>query len=254
MVPAIAQKPAGPPAGSPGFHRIGVHHPAGDIERVNVLLGDDVARQEAAHPPRLQTDFRIGRILAQNRVHMVPRCTTVVVRLKGDQFSEFPLVHPPDRILIQLIGTGLEIDLKAQLCAGGEPAAFLHRKTTGNIHGDRLGEIDMFPGLNCSCGLLGVKVGRCLDNHGVQLLPEQLLVTGQPGEPAAFRHIKLLPGLIHRVLEIVCQGHNVVVPILAKQVGDPPPTTTATDQANVYFRIGLGSSHKARTKQVDGYQ
>ena len=44
VVPAVACRLALAAAGAIGAHRFGVEHPGGDIQRMNVLLGDNVAR------------------------------------------------------------------------------------------------------------------------------------------------------------------------------------------------------------------
>ena len=74
-------------AGAIGADRLGVEHPGGDVQRMDVLLGDDVAGEQAIHAPGAQADLGVLRVLAQELVHAAPRRAALVIGLDGDDLA-----------------------------------------------------------------------------------------------------------------------------------------------------------------------
>src|ERR1019366_5981218 len=79
VVPAVACRLALAAAGAIGAQRLGVEHPAGDIERVDVLLRDHIAGEKAINAPGTQAHLGILWVLAQELVHAGPRLAGLVI-------------------------------------------------------------------------------------------------------------------------------------------------------------------------------
>ena len=94
----------------------------------------------------------------------------MVIGFGGDDLPDLAVVHGLHGLLVKLVGAGLEIHQEAELLGGGLFAALGDGLAAGHVHGNRLGEIDMFAGINRGGGLLGMEIGRALDDDGVELL------------------------------------------------------------------------------------
>ena len=172
--------------------------------------------------------------------------TALVIGFDRHDLADLAVVHGLHRLLVELVGARLEIHQEAELLRGGLLAALGDGLAAGHIHGNRLGQIDMLARLDSGGGLFGMEVGRALDHHGVELLLQQLAITGKPGIAVGGGHIELRPRLIRVVLEVVRHGDKVVAPVLLEQVGDPLPAVAAADQADINLRVGLGAAHQSR--------
>ena len=106
----------------------------------------------------------------------------LVIGLGGDDLADLAVVHGLDGLLVELVGAGLEIHEEAELLRGGLLAALGDGEAAGHVHRDGLGQIDMLAGVDGRGGLLGMEVGRAFDDHGVELLLQQLAVAVQAGE------------------------------------------------------------------------
>ena len=246
VVPAGAGGGALATAGAVGAQRGGVEHPAGDVERVNVLLGDDIAREQAIDAPGAQAGFGVLRVLAQELVHAGPRLTGLVIGLDGDELPELAVMHSLHRVLVELVGARLEIHLETELLRGGLLAALGDGLAAGDIDRNRLGEIDMLARVDSGGGLFGMEVRGALNDYRVELLLQQLAVAGEPGVAVGGGHVELRPRLIRVVLEVIRDGHNVVASVLLEQVGDPFAAVAAADEADINLRVRLGATHEFR--------
>ena len=66
-------------------------------------------------------------------------------------------------------------------------------QAAGHVDGDGLGDVDVLAGLDGGRRLLGMEVGRGLDDHGVELALQEFLVAGKAGEARAAGMLSLSP-------------------------------------------------------------
>ena len=151
------------------------------------------------------------------------------------------LEHAADRLLVGLVGPGLEIDQEAELLLRRFLAAVGDRLAPGHIDGERFGDVNMLAGVHRGRCLLGMKVRRRFDRHGVQLLLQQPLVAGQPGVPACSGNLQLSAEIIHTIPEVIGGRYNVITPVAGKKLGNPG----AVERPGSEQRGRYGNQHKA---------
>ena len=246
MVPAVAEERAGASAAAIGFDGVGVGDPGGDIQGVDVLLGDDIARDHAINAPGPQTHLRVLRGFAQLAVAVLKHQAGLILGIDGHQLAELALMDAGENLLVGRHGAGLEINKEHLLLPGRRPSAFGNGHAAGHVHRDRLGAIDVFPRGYRGRRLLRMEIRRADDGHRVELLLQQALVGGKPGEAVARQYIELLAGRIHAVLEVIGERHHVVIAVLGEQLGDPRSPPAAADDAEVDLRVGFGAPNQLR--------
>ena len=211
---------------------------------MDVLLGDDVAGEDAVHAPGTQLRLGVLRVFAQEFVHAVPRLAGLVVGFGGDDLADLAVVDGFDGVLVELVGAGLEIHQEAELVRGGLFAALGDGLAAGDVHGNGLGEIDVLAGINRGGGLLGMEIGRALDDDGVELLFQELAVARKAGVAVGGGDLKLLARSVGVVREVVRHRNEVVTAVLLEEVGDPFAAVAAADEADVDLRVGLGPAEQ----------
>ena len=63
-------------------------------------------------------------------------------------------MHAADRLLVELAGSGLEIDQHDAILLGPFAARLGHRLAAGHVDGDRLGAVDVAAGIDAGHRLL----------------------------------------------------------------------------------------------------
>ncbi len=163
----------------------------------------------------------------------------MIRRFTKGEFADRSFVHAANRLDVELVGTGLEIDQEAQPVAGGFLAAFFHGLAAGHIHGDGLGEIHVFSRCHAGRRMLRVEVRRRFHDDGIQLLLQHALVARQSGVTRFGFHIQLAAEVIETILEIVGRRHDVVATVFLEQFGNPRAAATAANEADIDLLIGL---------------
>ena len=179
--------------------------------------------RDAVDAPGSEPDFGIRGVFAQLGVTPLEHQAGLVFRINGDQLANAAVVDAGNDFLVGRHGAGLKINLERQLLLGGLPPALANRLAAGNIHGDGLGQINVFARLNGRRGLLGVKIGRALDGHGVHFLLQQPLVTRQSRNRLFDWHVEFLPGVIDPVLKVIRKPDDIVMAVFGQQLAIQAP-------------------------------
>ena len=243
---AIGHGRAGPSAGAVGAQGRGIKNPRGHIERVDVLLGDDVAGEGAVGAPGAQADLVVVRIVPEQRIHAAPGVAGLVGGFAGNNPANSARMHDAHRLLIGRVGAGLEIHQKDQFLLRGFAPALGHGLAAGHVHRNGLGAIDVLAGLDGRGGVFRVEIRRRLNHHRVELLFQKALVSGEAGEAPGLVHLELFSRRLRLVREIVRHGRQVVMAVFQEQVGDPRAAPAAADEAEVDFGIALGAAGQPR--------
>ncbi len=120
---------------------VGVHDPVHHVQRVDVLLGDDVAGEDLVETPGPQAILGIVRVIPPRVIHPLERAVGVVDGLAEGELAECTFAHPLQGLHVERVGAGLEIDEEAELLGGGLFAAVSDAVAAGHIDGDGLGDI-----------------------------------------------------------------------------------------------------------------
>ena len=167
-------------AGADGLDGVRPGEPGGHVDGVDVLLDDHVAAEGAGLIPGAEPLLRGGRGAV-----VVHAGGPGIARHAALQPADRTLVDPPQRLVVEVVGPGLEVDQVDELPGRGLPARLGDGHAAGHVHGHRLGEVDVLAGLDRGRGLLGMEVGRALDHHRVERRVEQPLVARERRVPAA---------------------------------------------------------------------
>ena len=130
----------------------------------------------------------------------------------------------------------LEINKKTELSDGCPSTSFFDAQTPGHVNSDGLGDVDMPTRIYGGGGLLGMKIRRALNCHGIYFL-EELHVALEPCVPAGIVDIQFVTEIVDFILEIVGAGGNPVSTMLSEQTSDPGAPNTAADHSNVDFGV-----------------
>jgi hypothetical protein len=138
---------------------------------VNVLLDDDVASEHLVHIERAET--RLARVGVECSV---PGAAGEIDGLDESDTADIAAVSALRRFLENGLRASLEIDEEADLAVrlfGGR----FDRVAAWDVHRDRLREVNMLAGIDGRGGMLGMIVGRRLDDDGVDLRSGELGVS-----------------------------------------------------------------------------
>ena len=155
----------------------------------------------------------------------------VIGGLAGDHGADVAGMHAAHRFLIELAGSGLEIDQHHALLLGPLAARLGHRLAAGHVDGDRLGGVDVAAGIDAGHAPApdGSKAGY--DDDGIRPGVQHPLVARQAAEGAILGHAQPLGRGLGAIGKIVRRGHELVSAMLLEQVGDPISPRAAPDQA-----------------------
>src|ERR1043166_6861626 len=151
---AVIGGPAAPPGGRADLERMRLQHPIADVDHVNVLLDDDVAREHAVVDPVAEPPFG-GRGVGPWRPGDVAR---EVVRLAAHDVADGARVNA----IHQLDERGAVADLKADVerqLAFGSLADLDDAPRAGGVDGDGLLAVDMLAAVTHASGGWGWKNG-----------------------------------------------------------------------------------------------
>ena len=181
-VPAGSDRPDLAAARAHGPQRRRLHDPVHHVQRVDVLLRDDVAGEDLVEAPGPQAVLAVLRVAAPGVVHPPEGTGRVIRRLAERNLSDgFLVVYAAQGLLIKRIGPRLEVDQKHQLLAGGLLAAVLDAQTAGDIDGGGLGQVRMLARLDqahdlyhsCPCWIVLLPGFWHIQNSiGVSLFPD----------------------------------------------------------------------------------
>src|SRR5690606_24372698 len=80
------------------------HHPVGDVNIVDVLLDDVIARGPGVVEPVAQLEFGVGPL---GEARIAPEPALVPIHLPGDDIADRAVVNPADRLLIARVVAAL---------------------------------------------------------------------------------------------------------------------------------------------------
>ena len=150
----------------------------------------------------------------------------------------------------ELVGSSLEIDQEAQFLFRGFPSAGPDGLATRDVHGDGFGDIDVLAGGDTRGGMLGMKIRRRFDDHGVQFLLQQTLVAGQSVVLPFRWDADFLAGSLGAIPEVVGRRHEVVAAVLLEQACDPGASAPAANDADI--DLGVGGIAKGKVRANHG--
>ena len=127
----------------------------------------------------------------------------------------------------------LVVDQERTLFLRRQPSGRLDCQTTGHIHGDRLGQVDMAASLDGVLGLLGMEVSDVLQRYRFHTAFNQSPATRQAREATRLFHLKGIATSVHGILEIVGQGVQLKSTMLLEEVGDPVSPSAATNHSQL---------------------
>src|SRR5689334_24713649 len=107
----------------------------------------------------------------------------------------------------------------------------------------------MLAGVHRRGGLLRMKIRWTFNDNGIQLLVQQFAIGGETGITLTRVHFELFPGGVCVLGKIVRNGDEVIPPVFLKEVGNPFPTASASDEPDVDFGAGVRASNQARVER-----
>src|SRR5215510_10512295 len=161
------------PADAHRLHRMRLHRPVDDIQNVDVLFDEDVARKRAVEDPVADAGLEVGHA----GFVLAPEVVRVIKALAQNDVSDLARVDALDHSAIALVVALLESDVNAdfalRLLAGGD-----HPLAALDVGRDRLFAVGVFARVDGGFQVLGVEIGRAGDKHKVDVLRlQELLVS-----------------------------------------------------------------------------
>lgn len=200
--------------------------------------------------PQAQADLGVGGVLPKGVHVAAPGNAGMVAGLAEGKLADGAAVDPLQSLDEELVGLSLEIDQEAQFLFRGFPSAGPDGLATRDVHGDGFGDIDVLAGGDTRGGMLGMKIRRRFDDHGVQFLLQQTLVAGQSVVLPFRWDADFLAGSLGAIPEVVGRRHEVVAAVLLEQACDPGASAPAANDADI--DLGVGGIAKGKVRANHG--
>src|SRR5262245_26874144 len=168
------------PADAHRLHRMRLHRPVDDVQNVDVLFDQNVARKSAVEDPVADARLEIGHA----RFVLASEVVRVIEALAENDVADLARVDALDHSAIALVVAFLESDVDAdfalRLLAGGD-----HPLAALDVGRDRLFAVGMFARVDGGFQVFGVEIGRTGNQHQVDVFRlHKLLVS-----PGAFEEV-----------------------------------------------------------------
>src|ERR1700735_879941 len=147
-----------------GFHWMSLQHPIADVDSMDILLQDDVARKYAVIQPVPEPPLCFWRVQMR---HFDER--TVVVCFRKRDFADSARMNAVDQFGERRSLADLESDFQAQVTLRFL-ADFEDALCTRNVHRHRLFAVGMFAGRDNRLQMSGMKIRWRRDYDRVQFL------------------------------------------------------------------------------------
>ena len=229
---------------SGAFDGMGTDGPVDDIQVVDVLLDDMVARQPGVEQPVTDLPLHVRPFLclvAHPVCHsrLNPESAHVPVALSGDDVSDIAVVDTFQNFQIVLLVTALGSRDNAQILFFSQFGAGDHRTDTGRIDGNRLFHKDVLSGFDGGFQVPGPEMRRGRhDDHvdvrrknmfkGIKSLKHRVLCHGQIALGQLF--LQTIVGLFQMIPEQIPHGRDHDIGGRFHTVnGRPCPAAAAAD-------------------------
>src|SRR5262245_24485991 len=190
------------PADAHRLHGVRFHRPVDDVQNVDVLFDQNVARQRAVEDPVADARFEIGHA----RFVLASEVVRVIEALAQNDVADIARVDALDHSAIALVVAFLDSDVDAdfalRLLAGGD-----HPLAALDVGRDRLFAIGVFARVDGGFQVFGVEIGRTGDQRQVDVFRLQKLLVS-PGALEEVRIRNLRAALFFRHLVEVDAGRE----------------------------------------------
>ncbi len=153
--------------------RRGAQHPVRDVDVVDVLLDNVIAREPCEVQPVAQLPLGVG---PRRLTVAVPQAALIPEHLARHDLADRAIFNPSDRRLVIRLMTALGADADAQALLQREFVRGEHRAHAGRVNCDRLLGKDVFSGFSRCRQMCRTEVGRCREDDKVHVSREHLLV------------------------------------------------------------------------------
>ena len=225
-----------PTASGGRLQRMGFEDPVADVNHVNILFDDDVARKRAIVDPIAQATFGRRRVGPGWPLDVAGK----IISFPTDNLAKGAVMDAPDHFDEWRAIANLEPDIQAEL-SFGVLADFNHFQCSGNINRDGLFKIDVLAGVDRSFQMPGMIIRWSGDDNGVQFLGgNDFLVSIGAGEKLRGVNRCVPLGFLDFVEVRACS-----VELVAKQVAQGDHARAGVDQIRCVF-----SAARAATQQT----
>ena len=235
------------------LNRVGVLHPIGDVQVVDVLLGDVIAAQPVEVVPIAHLELELGLPFLA-RVN--PNATVVPVGTDQVDVAESAIVQALHGLQVARLVMTLQADADLQVLFLGFLGCGENAADSGTIDGHGFLHEHVFTLADSLLEMLRAKSrGRCQNDHVGQR--DGLLVTIETDELPVSRHVYLsalgglqaVEGTGESVLEGVGHGHELDARDIEGLVGCAGTTAAATDEGDLDLVAG-GTERQALDGQA----
>ncbi|MCZ7639734.1 MAG: hypothetical protein M5U12_29025 [Verrucomicrobia bacterium] len=141
------------PAHADRLHGLGIDDPGGDVQGVDGLFDDEIARDLLHVVPAAQL------ALEALRRHFTATARPRVVGLAQDDGAEIPLAYAAQRLAVERVGPRLKIHQEYQLLPRGPLAGIPDALAAGGVDGDGLATNTCLPASTAAAQCSGWKLG-----------------------------------------------------------------------------------------------
>src|SRR5262245_20536304 len=170
------------PADAHRLHRMRLHRPVDDVQNVDVLFDQNVARKSAVENPVADARLQVGHA----GFVLAPEVVRVIKALAENDVADLAGMDALNHSAIAFVEALLESDVKADfalrlLARGDHPLAAL------DVGRYRLFAVDVLARVDGGFEVLGVEIRRAGDQHEVDVLRLQELLVS----PVAFEEVRV---------------------------------------------------------------